>query len=160
MVPETITMDNLVLEFKKRKGQMAVVIDEFGGTSGLITLEDVIEEIFGDVQDEFDEEEEQENDIVEVAPNTYLANSMMRLDEFAEFFQINEKEIDDEDIDTIGGLVVKLLGRLAEVNDKVTLNNLTLVVKEVDGARITKLEIIRTEPEPSEEDAEQQKQQS
>ena len=141
MVPETITMDNLVLEFKKRKGQMAVVI-------------------FGDVQDEFDEEEEQENDIVEVAPNTYLANSMMRLDEFAEFFQINEKEIDDEDIDTIGGLVVKLLGRLAEVNDKVTLNNLTLVVKEVDGARITKLEIIRTEPEPSEEDAEQQKQQS
>ncbi|CDE58944.1 putative uncharacterized protein [Fusobacterium sp. CAG:439] len=160
MVPETITMDNLVLEFKKRKGQMAVVIDEFGGTSGLITLEDVIEEIFGDVQDEFDEEEEQENDIIEVAPNTYLANSMMRLDEFAEFFQINEKEIDDEDIDTIGGLVVKLLGRLAEVNDKVTLNNLTLVVKEVDGARITKLEIIRTEPEPSEEDAEQQKQQS
>ncbi len=160
MVPETITMDNLVLEFKKRKGQMAVVIDEFGGTSGLITLEDVIEEIFGDVQDEFDEEEEQEEDIIEVAPNTYLANSMMRLDEFAEFFQINEKEIDDEDIDTIGGLVVKLLGRLAEVNDKVTLNNLTFVVKEVDGARITKLEIIRTEQETTEESSEQQKQQS
>lgn len=160
MVPETITMDNLVLEFKKRKGQMAVVIDEFGGTSGLITLEDVIEEIFGDVQDEFDEEEEQEEDIIEVAPNTYLANSMMRLDEFAEFFQINEKEIDDEDIDTIGGLVVKLLGRLAEVNDKVTLNNLTFVVKEVDGARITKLEIIRAEQETTEESSEQQKQQS
>ena len=59
LVPETMTMDNLVLEFKKRKGQMAIVVDEFGGTSGLITLEDVIEEIFGDVQDEFDEEEEQ-----------------------------------------------------------------------------------------------------
>ena len=154
MVPETITMDNLVLEFKKRKGQMAIVIDEFGGTSGLITLEDVLEEIFGEVQDEFDEEEE--CDIKEVAPNTYLANSMMRLDEFAEFFQIDEKEIDDEDIDTIGGLVVKLLGRLAEVDDTVTFNNLTFVVKEVDGARITKLEIIKTMPEPSVEEIEQQ----
>lgn len=154
MVPETITMDNLVLEFKKRKGQMAIVIDEFGGTSGLITLEDVLEEIFGEVQDEFDEEEE--CDIKEVAPNTFLANSMMRLDEFAEFFQIDEKEIDDEDIDTIGGLVVKLLGRLAEVNDTVTFNNLTFVVKEVDGARITKLEIIKTMPEPSVEEVEQQ----
>ena len=154
MVPETITMDNLVLEFKKRKGQMAIVIDEFGGTSGLITLEDVLEEIFGEVQDEFDEEEE--CDIKEVAPNTYLANSMMRLDEFAEFFQIDEKEIDDEDIDTIGGLVVKLLGRLAEVNDTVSFNNLTLVVKEVDGARITKLEIIKTIAEPSVEEVEQQ----
>ena len=154
MVPETITMDNLVLEFKKRKGQMAIVIDEFGGTSGLITLEDVLEEIFGEVQDEFDEEEE--CDIKEVAPNTYLANSMMRLDEFAEFFQIDEKEIDDEDIDTIGGLVVKLLGRLAEVNDTVTFNNLTFVVKEVDSARITKLEIIKTMPEPSVEEVEQQ----
>lgn len=143
MVPETITMDNLVLEFKKRKGQMAIVVDEFGGTSGLITLEDVLEEIFGEVQDEFDEEEE--SDIKEVALNTYIANSMMRLDEFAEFFNIDENEIDDEDIDTIGGLVVKLLGRLAKVNDTVTLNNLTFVVKEVDGARITKLEIMRQE---------------
>ncbi len=139
LVPETITMDNLVLEFKKRKSQMAIVVDEFGGTSGLLTLEDVLEEIFGEVQDEFDEEEE--SDIKEIAPDKYLANSMMRLDEFAEFFSIDEKEIDDEDIDTIGGLVVKLLGRLAQVNDTVTLNNLRFVVKEVDGARITKLEI-------------------
>ncbi len=150
MVPETITMDNLVLEFKKRKGQMAIVVDEFGGTSGLITLEDVIEEIFGDVQDEFDEEEEQESEIVEIAPNTYMANAMMRLDEFAEFFNIAEKEIDDEDVDTIGGLVVKQLGRLAEVNDKVDMHNLTFIVKEVDGARIAKLEIMKNEEETQE----------
>ena len=79
LIPETITMDNLVREFKKNKGQMAVVVDEFGGTSGIITLEDVVEEIFGDVQDEFDEEAEIE--IKEVKPNHYLANGMMRLDE-------------------------------------------------------------------------------
>ena len=101
LVPETITMDNLVLEFKKRKGQMAIVVDEFGGTSGLITLEDVIEEIFGDVQDEFDEEEEEEPDIIEIAPNTYIANAMMRTDEIAEFFSIDEELIEDEDVDTI-----------------------------------------------------------
>ena len=145
LVPETMTMDNLVLEFKKRKGQMAIVVDEFGGTSGLITLEDVIEEIFGDVQDEFDEEEEQECDIKEVAPNTYIANAMMRTDEIAEYFNIDEEAIDDEDIDTIGGLVVKLLGRIAEVGDTVTHLGLTFIVKEIDGARITKLEIIKEE---------------
>ena len=144
LVPETMTMDNLVLEFKKRKGQMAIVIDEFGGTSGLITLEDVLEEIFGEVQDEFDEEEE--SDIKEIAPNTYIANSIMRLDEFAEYFNIDENEIDDEDIDTIGGLVLKILGRLAEVNDTVKFNNFTFIVKELDGARITKLEILKEEP--------------
>lgn len=157
LVPETITMDNLVLEFKKRKGQMAIVVDEFGGTSGLVTLEDVIEEIFGDVQDEFDEEEEQQEDIVEVAPNTYLANPMMRLDEFAEFFQIKEEDIDDDDIDTIGGLVVKLLGRIAALNDTVTFNNLTFIVKDVDGARVTKLEIIKSEEEKKEAEKEEEK---
>ncbi len=148
LVPETITMDNLVLEFKKRKGQMAIVVDEFGGTSGLITLEDVIEEIFGDVQDEFDEEEEEECDIKEIAPNTYIANAMMRTDEIAEFFDIDEEAIDDEDIDTIGGLVVKLLGRIAQVNDTVSHLGLTFIVKEIDGARITKLEIIKEEESP------------
>lgn len=151
LVPETITMDNLVLEFKKRKGQMAIVVDEFGGTSGLITLEDVLEEIFGEVQDEFDEEEE--TDIREVAPNTYLTNAMMRVDEFAEFFNMNEEEIDDEDVDTIGGLVIKALGRLAQVKDEVIIHNLKFIVKEIDGARITKLLIIREkEPENFEEE--------
>lgn len=145
LVPETMTMDNLVIEFKKRKGQMAIVIDEFGGTSGLITLEDVLEEIVGEVQDEFDEEEE--TDIKEISPNNYMANAMMRLDEIAEYFDIDEDKFDDEDVDTIGGLVVKLLGRIAQVNDTASMNDLTFVVKEIDGARITKLLIIRNIPE-------------
>lgn len=154
LVPETITMDNLVLEFKKRKGQMAIVIDEFGGTSGLITLEDVLEEIFGEVQDEFDEEEEIE--IKEIEPDRFSANAMLRLDEMAEFFGIDKDSIDDEDVDTIGGLVVKLLGRIAEVEDTAVLNNLTFIVKEIDGARITKLEIIRKPVETSDKVEEEQ----
>ncbi len=138
LVPETITMDNLVREFKKRQGQMAIVIDEFGGTSGLITLEDVLEEIFGEVQDEFDADEEA--DIREISEDIYLTNAMMRLDEITEFFEV---EIIDEDVDTIGGLVVKVLGRIAEVGDIVEIQNLELNVKEIDGARITKLIITK-----------------
>ncbi len=143
LVPETITMDNLVREFKKNKGQMAVVVDEFGGTSGIITLEDVLEEIFGDVQDEFDEEVE--IDIKEIKPNYYLANAMMRLDELANYFDIPADSLEDDDVDTIAGLVVKELGRIAQIDDVVQFNGFTFTVKEIDGARITKLLIVKEE---------------
>ena len=132
LIPETMTLDNLIIEFKKRHCQIAVVIDEFGGTSGLITLEDVLEEIIGDVQDEFDEDAEA--DIKEIGENTYLANAMMRIDEFVEFFCLKESQFEEDDVDTIAGLVVKLLGRIAEVGDSVSFNGLTFTVKEVDGA--------------------------
>ena len=141
LVPETMTLDNLVIEFKKTHGQMAVVVDEFGGTSGLITLEDVLEEIIGEVQDEFDEEEEA--DIKEIAENTYIANAMMRIDELVEFFDLNEAQFEEDDVETIAGLVVKLLGRIADVNDTVTFNGLTFTVIEVDGARVTKLQVYK-----------------
>ena len=141
LVPETITMDNLVMEFKKQKSQMAVVVDEFGGTSGIITLEDVLEEIFGDVQDEFDEEVE--IDIKEIKENHFIANGMMRLDELANYFDISEEELEVEDVDTIAGLVVKELGHIANVGDTVKYAEFDFTVKEVDGARITKLLIVR-----------------
>ena len=151
LVPETITMDNLVREFKKNKSQMAVVVDEFGGTSGIITLEDVLEEIFGDVQDEFDEETE--FDIKEIKPNHYLANGMMRLDELANYFDLPDDKLEDDDVDTSAGLVVKELGRLAQLDDVVKYHEFTFTVKEVDGARITKLLVVRDE---SQETTEQQ----
>ncbi len=149
LVPETITMDNLVREFKKNKSQMAVVVDEFGGTSGIITLEDVLEEIFGDVQDEFDEETE--FDIKEIKPNHYLANGMMRLDELANYFDLPDDKLEDDDVDTIAGLVVKELGRLAQLDDVVKYHEFTFTVKEVDGARITKLLVVREEPKETPE---------
>jgi len=141
LVPETMTLDNLIIEFKKSHGQMAVVIDEFGGTAGLITLEDVLEEIIGEVQDEFDEEEEA--DIKEISENTYIANAMMRIDELVDFFDLDENLFEEDDVETIAGLVVKLLGRIAEVNDVVSFNGLTFTVVEIDGARITKLKIFK-----------------
>lgn len=147
LIPETMTMDNLVREFKKNKSQMAVVVDEFGGTSGIITLEDVMEEIFGDVQDEFDEEAE--TDIKEIKPNNYIVNAMMRIDEFAEYFDIPEEDLENEDFDTIAGLVVKELGRIAQIDDFVKYGEFTFTVKEVDGARITKLFLVREVPQPA-----------
>lgn len=146
LVPETITMDNLLREFQRRQSQIAIVIDEFGGTSGLITLEDVLEEIFGEVQDEFDKDEEA--DIKEIGENKYLANAMMRLDEIKEFFDI---DIVDEDVDTIGGLVLKILGRIAQLGDVVEILNLEFIVKEIDGARITKLQITKKLPKETQE---------
>ncbi len=149
LVPETMTLDNLMMQFKEQHIQMAVVVDEFGGTAGLITLEDVLEEIIGEVQDEFDEEEEV--NIVQIAENTYEANAMMRLDELAEFFEIKEDVLEEDDVETIAGLVVKLLGRIAEIGDSVSYEGLTFTVKEIDGARITKLDIYKEPSMPAEE---------
>ena len=141
LVPETMTLDNLIIEFKNSHGQMAVVVDEFGGTAGLITLEDVLEEIIGEVQDEFDDEEA---DIREISENTYLANAMMRIDELVEFLDLDPTLYEEEDdVDTIAGLVVKLLGRIADVGDSVASNGITFTVVEVDGARITKLQVYK-----------------
>lgn len=143
LIPETMTLDNLIIEFKKRRLQLAIVVDEFGGTSGIITLEDVLEEIIGEVQDEFDEEE---SNIKQIGENKYAANGMMRTDEIAEFFELDEEKFDEEDIETIAGLVVKLLGRIANVGDEVEFNGLKFTVDEIDGARVTKL-IIEKLPE-------------
>ena len=147
LIPETMTLDNLMKEFKNQHSQMAVVVDEYGGTAGLITLEDVLEEIIGEVQDEFDEEDEEVN-IQEIGENKFLANAMMRMDELAEFFGFNAEILEEDDVETIGGLVIKILGRIAEVNDSVSYKGLTFIVKEIDGARITQLEIKK---EPNEE---------
>ena len=143
LVPETITLDKLVIMFKKQRAQMAVVVDEFGGTSGIITLEDVLEEIFGDVQDEFDIDEEK--DIKEVGDNQYIATGTMRLDELAKFFDIPDEDLEVEDVDTIAGLVVKELERIAKVGDSVEYGNFTFTVKEIDGARITKIHLDKHE---------------
>lgn len=114
---------------------MAIVMDEFGGTSGLVTHEDVLEEIFGEVQDEFDEEE---TDIKEIRPDEYEVCAKMRTDEFCEFFNI---KLEDEDVNTLGGYVVKKLGKIAQVSDEVQDEFFKYNVVETDSTRIVKLRI-------------------
>ena len=126
--------------FKENKTEIAVVMDEFGGMSGIISLEDVLEEILGDVQDEFDDEEVQ--DIKKVGENKYIVNGLYRIDEFFEFFGINQKE---EEIDTVGGLVPKILGRLAKPNDEIEFEGLKMRVIKMDDLRIEKILVIQTE---------------
>lgn len=133
LVPETSTTDTLLKDFKNNKTEIAIVIDEFGGMSGIISLEDVLEEIFGDVQDEFDEEE---NDFKKIADDKYIVNGLYRVDEFFEYFNLS---IEEEEVETIGGYVQKLLCRLAKVNDEVTIDNIQIKVIELKGRRIRKI---------------------
>ena len=151
LVPETVNVDRLLLDFKKQQNQIAIVIDEFGGTSGIVTMEDIIEEIFGEVQDEFDSDEEE--DLIKISENCYEVNAMMRTDELSEVLDVN---IEDEDVDTIGGFVVKQLGRLAEQNDIVVYENLEFVVKEISKTRIEKLKVTVIPPAVVEEEKEQE----
>lgn len=132
-VPETMTTDLLLENFKKNKTEIAVVIDEFGGMSGIISLEDVLEEIFGNVQDEFDEEE---NDIKKVSENKFIVNGLLRVDDFFQYFNLEQKE---EEVETVGGLVQKKLCRLAKINDEIVIGNLKIKVIEFKSRRIKKL---------------------
>ena len=134
LVPETMTTDNLLEEFKKNKTEIAIVIDEFGGVSGIVTMEDILEEVFGSVQDEFDEEE---TDIRKIDENKFIVNGLFRFEEFSDYFGLNQEE--DEDVETIGGLVQKLLCRLAKINDEVEIENLKLRVIELKDRRIKKV---------------------
>ena len=141
-VPETMATDALLENFKKNKTEIAIVIDEFGGMSGIISLEDLLEEIFGDVQDEFDDEEK---DIKKVDENKYIVNGLVRVDEFFEYFNI---ELQEEEVETIAGYVQKVLGRLAKLNDEIEINELKLKVIEYKNRRIKKLLIEKTEKTP------------
>ena len=128
----------LMNDLRKNQVNMAIVTDEYGGTLGIVTMEDLIEEIVGEVQDEFDDEEE--TNIEKINDNEYIANAMMRIDELYEYFGLSLEE-DVEDVETIGGLVVKELGRIAEIGDKAEYKDLCFEVLEIDCARILKLKI-------------------
>ena len=140
-VPETMPAGRLLSEFRRAHTTLAVVIDEYGGTAGLVTIDDVVEEIVGDVPDEF----HSQTPSVEPQPDgTTIVAPTLRLDELDELFDIEVDE--DGDVDTVGGLVVEHLGRLAQAGDVVELEKYRLVVEEVDGVRITKLRLIPLTP--------------
>jgi putative hemolysin len=140
-VPETMQAGRLLSEFRRAHTTLAVVIDEYGGTAGLVTIDDVVEEIVGDVPDEFHAAtlnvEPQPDGSSIVAPT-------LRLDELAEHFSIKVDE--DGEVDTVGGLVVEHLGRLARDGDVVDLGGYRVVVEGVDGVRIKKLRFIPDTP--------------
>ncbi len=135
-IPETMPVEKLALEFQQRHTQIAIVVDEFGGTSGLITHEDVLEEIFGEVQDEFDEEEV---DVKKISDDVFEVCGKMRTDEFCDMFEI--KLDDDEDVNTLGGYFIKKFGRIAKEKDEISDEYFKYTVTKTDSSRIVKLKV-------------------
>jgi CBS domain containing-hemolysin-like protein len=143
-VPETMPAGRVLSEFRRAHTTLAVVIDEYGGTAGLVTIDDVVEEIVGDVPDEF---HSQTPSAEEQPDGTWIIAPTLRLDEFAEQFDVEVDE--DGEVNTVGGLVVEQLGRLAQAGDVVQVGRYQLAVEEVDGVRITRLRAIPLEPAPA-----------
>ncbi len=146
-VPETKRVAELLTEMQARKTHIAVAIDEYGGTAGLVTLEDLLEELVGEIHDEFDEEE------VEVEPlgdDEFLVNATINVGD------VNEKldmDLPEGSWDSMGGLVFGTLGRVPVPGDVVEFNGARIVVERVDGRRVSRVRVQRTEKVPVEEDA-------
>jgi CBS domain containing-hemolysin-like protein len=134
-VPESMPVQDLLREFQKVKTKMAIVVDEHGGVSGLVTLEDVVEEIVGEIQDEYDTEEAQ---IVENAPLDFTVSGATEVEELEELFDV---ELAEDDFITVGGLITHDLGRLPAKGEALTVKGLHVEVLDVDQKRIKKLRI-------------------
>jgi CBS domain containing-hemolysin-like protein len=137
VVPENKPIEQILREFQKRKLQMAIVIDEWGSVEGLITIEDILEEIVGEIQDEFDEGEAA---IEEIGDGVYAVDGRIPITEVNEYFGL---DLPHEDFDTIGGYVLGSLGRPPRPGDTVEADGVTLRVKSVDGPRVSMLTLYR-----------------
>lgn len=135
-IPETASAEALLAIFKEQHIHMAVVIDEFGGTAGIATLEDLIEEIVGEVRDEFDSHEIEPITVVE--PGHLLVQGTVRLDEIADYVDLGEEH---DEVDTIGGLMMSKLNLPPSVGEELTLNGVTLRIEEVDGLATERVSI-------------------
>ncbi len=139
-IPETKRLDDLLGEFQQKAVQMAVVVDEFGGTEGIITLEDLLEEIVGEIEDEFSWAEEEE--VVLEEDGSAMVNASVTNDVIEEMFDV---KLDNPDVDTIGGYVYMSLGRMPRLGDLVETDFLTIEIVSVLGRRIQKVRIRRRE---------------
>jgi putative hemolysin len=147
MVPETKDLAALLTEFRRQNQHMAVVLDEYGAMEGIVTLEDVLEEIVGEIEDEFDLPDES---VERIDDHTIRIDGTFPIDDFNEQFQV---DLPQEDYHTIAGFVFGLLGRAASVDDEVRHDRLVFRVDEIEGTRIQRLTVEFLEPEPSAEQA-------
>ena len=126
----------LFKEMKKTRNHIAIVLDEYGGTVGLVTIEDLVEEIVGEIEDEYDEEK---NPIEVIKENEYLVEGSLRLHDISDLIGIN---IDSEEFDSVGGLMIEDLGRMPEEQEEVTVNNIRFIAEEIEKNRIKKVRMI------------------
>ena len=135
-VPESTRLNVLLKEFRRNRNHMAIVVDEYGGVAGLVTIEDVIEQIVGEIDDEFDVEDDQ--NIRREAERQFTVRGVTRIEEFNEYFSAH---LPEEDFDTIAGLVMKQLGRLPRRGETVTIDGFEFRVTRADRRRVDTLRV-------------------
>ncbi|MEP0354837.1 MAG: CNNM family magnesium/cobalt transport protein CorC [Paraglaciecola sp.] len=144
IVPESKRVDVLLKEFRQKRYHMAIVVDEYGGVSGLVTIEDILELIVGEIEDEHDVEEDDYDGIRPLNKYTYSVKALTTLEDFNKFFETNFNE---EDADTIGGIVLKAFGHLPQRDEKVTIEGIEFKVTNSDKRRLLQLKVTLPEDE-------------
>lgn len=140
-VPETKKIDDLLREFQENKVHIAIVVDEFGGTSGIVTLEDILEEIVGEINDEYDEEE---HNYTKLDANSYIFEGKTLLNDFSKILNLPDDEFDDVegDADSLAGLLLEIKGDFPVVHEILKYKRYTFEVLEIDERRISKVKVI------------------
>ena len=129
-------MDDLLHELQRRKVHIAVVLDEYGGTAGIVTIEDLLEEIVGEIQDKYDVEEPM---VERVSERAVRFDGRASIDDLVDAFDVDLADEDREEYDTVGGLVYHRVGGVPRVGDSIDVNGLTLTVESTDGRRVGKM---------------------
>ncbi len=143
-VPENKKLDDLLKEFQEKKIHLAIVVDEYGGTSGIITLEDVLEEIVGDISDEFDSDEISYSKLDD---NTYIFDGKTGLNSLYKILNIEDDTIFEEvkkDADTLAGLVIEIAGKIPKKNEKIVFKNFTFIIESSDTRRVKRVKLLKT----------------
>ena len=140
-VPETKKIDDLLREFQENKVHIAIVVDEFGGTSGIVTLEDILEEIVGEIRDEYDDEEKTYS---KLNYNTYIFEGKTLLSDFCKILNINDDEFSEVegDADTVAGLLLELKGEFPSMHEKLEYRNYTFEVMGIEERRISRVKVV------------------
>lgn len=137
-VPETKKIDDLLKDFQENKVHIAIVVDEFGGTSGIVTMEDILEEIVGEINDEFDDEKRQ---YTKLNYNTYVIEGKTLLTDLVKILSVDEDEFDEvsKDADTVAGMILEIKGDFPSLHERIEYKNYIFEILEIDGRRISKV---------------------
>lgn len=136
IIPESKRLNVLLQEFREQRYHMAIIVDEYGGVSGLLTIEDVLEEIVGEIEDETDEHEAEQ--IIHLSDNCFSVEAITTIDDFNEFFDVG---FPDDEFDTVGGLVINTFGCLPNIGDQTKIGQFEFKVLNSDNRKITLLEV-------------------
>ncbi len=140
-VPESKHLEILLREFRQKRTHMAIVLDEYGNLAGLVSMEDILEVIIGEIEDEYDQEDEKEVYIREMEPDTFLVKALTPIETFNTYFNV---AFSDEESDTVGGLILQTIGHLPKVGQKTQMDNFEFEVVQSDNRRIHLFRVRKT----------------